>query len=59
MQFSIYITFVLGLIGFAAADLGCDAQYCDCIRGGSSQGSCFNGHCSNAFPPGSTVPSCN
>lgn len=40
-------------------DLGCDGAYCSCVRApGANKNSCYNGHCSNAFPPGSTVPNC-
>ncbi|RYN77183.1 hypothetical protein AA0120_g11552 [Alternaria tenuissima] len=42
--------------------LGCDSAYCGCWTGcggnAGCQTSCFNGHCANTFPEGSSVPSC-
>ncbi|RDI82193.1 hypothetical protein Vi05172_g7962 [Venturia inaequalis] len=54
MQFTTYFTAT-----FATAYMGCDSQYCPCVQApGANRDSCFNGHCANSFPKGSTVPNC-
>ncbi|RDI82146.1 hypothetical protein Vi05172_g7860 [Venturia inaequalis] len=60
MQVSTYFTAIFMMFAtFAAADVGCDPYYCDCVRKtGRGATECLNAHCSNTYPKGTNVPLC-
>ncbi|RDI83894.1 Cutinase transcription factor 1 alpha [Venturia inaequalis] len=60
MQFTTYFTAIfLALATSAAADMGCDDHYCDCLSYKGADGvKCFKGHCANSFPKGTVMPTC-